>query len=42
MPSAVFEPGIPATGQPLTYALGRDTNEIGCESSIAHSVEKLN
>jgi hypothetical protein len=40
MPSAVFEPGIPATERPLTYALGRDATEIGCESSSYQYVEK--
>jgi len=40
MPSAVFEPGIPGTKRPLTYTLGRNASEIGCESSSSHSVEK--
>jgi hypothetical protein len=39
MPSAGFEPAIPATKQPQTYALDRAGTEIG--SDVVYQIKML-
>jgi hypothetical protein len=46
MTRAVFEPAIPATKRPQTYALDRAATAIGylisqCEQSLNYSMEKI-